>query len=97
MAIDNTESDKMLYVPALTSRHDIVAGFSRWEAGYKNEGRAFPLECAKEANAYARRVGPGAVIYEMPSRLKVAAIVKKSAHRPHGVVTEVTWEGGKYL
>ena len=87
----------MLYVPSLSSRHDIITGFSRWKAGYKNEGRAFPLDCAESAHKYARRVGAGATIYEMPSMLKVAVIARKSAHRPGGLVTEVTWEGGRYL
>jgi len=52
---------------------------------------------AKSAERYARRSGVGAEICEALAGLPlVATIVASSAHRT-GVVTQVTWEGWRFL
>lgn len=86
----------MLYVPPPIYRHAPWRGFALWEKGDKNVGRAFPLDCAEKANNYARRTGAGARIYEMPSGVLIAEVKPRSEGK-RGLVTEVTWEGGKYL
>lgn len=86
----------MLYVQPITSRNTWVYDFKLWERGERNKGRAFPYDCAREAEKYARRLGPGARIVDVVANQEVATIVRAPAHR-NRPITEVTWYGGRYL
>ena len=67
----------------------------RWGNGLGTKARGF--YDAKDAEKHARRSGVGASVCECVAGFPVVArIVKPSAFRK-GVVTEVTWEGGRYL
>ncbi len=86
----------MLYVHPGSSRNSWAYGFARWERGGKAPGRAFPYDCAANAEKYARRLGPGARIIDTVTKQEVAIIVKAPAHKSRPI-TEVTWYGGRFL